>query len=116
MEFHSYDKPVFRISVVSELLNAHPQSLRRYETLGLVTPHRLSSNSRLYSQKDMDDIREIRRLTQRPNRVGIEGVRMILKLRHEALEMKRRIAELEAKYGETPTVDMDAPTEDNTNP
>ena len=51
------DKPLFMISVVSELLGVHPQTLRLYEREGFIRPRRTRGNTRLYSERDVDDVR-----------------------------------------------------------
>jgi len=94
MELHGYDDPVYIISVAAELLNMHPQTLRMYEREKLIVPKRTDANNRMYSQRDLDEIREIRKLT-REEGVNLSGVRIILKLRRELYELKKRIAELE---------------------
>ena len=53
---HSYDEPVFLISVVAKLMNIHPQTLRQYEREGLLKPSRTEGRMRLYSQRDIDKI------------------------------------------------------------
>lgn len=77
---HSYTEPVFIISVASDILGIHPQTLRFYEREELVIPQRTEAGQRLYSQKDLDDVREIRVLT-RENGVNLAGVKIILEMR-----------------------------------
>lgn len=88
MEIHDYEEPVYVISVAADILNAHPQTLRMYERKGLVAPKRTDSQQRLYSMRDLDDVREIRRLT-RDMGVNLAGVEIVLKLRRE-LEVARK--------------------------
>ncbi|MBR7046771.1 MAG: MerR family transcriptional regulator, partial [Campylobacter sp.] len=59
-----YDKPVYLISVVAKVLNLHPQTLRQYEREGLVEPGRTEGKMRLYSERDIDRIKMILRLTK----------------------------------------------------
>ena len=57
------DRPRYMISVAAELVGMHPQTLRIYESKGLVRPRRTAGNTRLYSERDLDRLREIQRLT-----------------------------------------------------
>ena len=77
---HGYDEPVYLISVVAKALNIHPQTLRQYEREGLVTPSRTGGKMRLYSQRDIDRINMILRLT-RDLGVNLAGVDIILQFR-----------------------------------
>jgi len=77
---HSFDEPVYMISVVSKVLGIHPQTLRQYEREGLITPARSDGRIRLYSQRNIDEIKDILELT-RSLGVNIAGVDMILGLR-----------------------------------
>jgi len=86
---HNYDEPVYLISVVSKMLNIHPQTLRQYEREGLITPSRTEGRMRLYSQRDIDKVRMILRLT-RDLGVNLAGVDIILRL-------KEKIAKLESE-------------------
>ena len=87
METNSYIEPVYLISVVAEILNIHPQTLRQYEREGLLKPSRTNGKIRLYSQKDIDHIRYVLTLT-RDLGVNLAGVDIILQL-------NKRIEELE---------------------
>lgn len=90
---HSYDEPVFLISVVSKILSIHPQTLRQYEKEGLIEPGRTDGKMRLYSQKDIDRIKIILRLT-RDLGVNLAGVDIILKLKEKLDEMDNLVDEL----------------------
>ena len=59
-----YEEPVYLISVVAKVLSIHPQTLRQYEREGLLEPSRTEGKMRLYSEKDMDRIKMILRLTR----------------------------------------------------
>jgi len=85
-------EPVYVISVAARLVEAHPQTLRLYERLGLVRPARSAHNIRLYSDRDIGRLRQIRRLTGVG--VNLPGVEMVLELL-ERMEVLRR--ELEAE-------------------
>jgi len=76
------DRPLYVISVAAELVDMHPQTLRLYERKGLIEPSRSSGQTRLYSQRDIDHLREIRRLTQELG-VNLAGVEEIIRLRRE---------------------------------
>ena len=58
------DRPRYMISVAAELVGMHPQTLRMYETKGLVRPNRTAGNTRLYSEADLERLRLIQRLTE----------------------------------------------------
>lgn len=90
---HDYEEPVYLISVVAKVLSIHPQTLRQYEREGLVEPSRTDGKMRLYSQKDIDRIRLILRLT-RDMGVNLAGVDVILKLKTQINEFETLIDEL----------------------
>ena len=87
---HSYDEPVYLISVVASMLNIHPQTLRQYEREGLVEPARTQGRMRLYSQRDIDRMKLILRLTRQMG-VNLAGVDIILQLKEQIDEMQREI-------------------------
>lgn len=76
------------ISVAARLCDLHPQTLRMYERLGLVRPARIGSKNRMYSELDLDRLRQIQRLTQEMG-VNLAGVEVILSL----LEKMQRMQE-----------------------
>ena len=94
----SPDAAVFVISVAAELTGLHPQTLRTYERMGLITPGRTGGGGRRYSARDIDLLREISDLTS--SGIGIEGVRRILELEDRIAALAARneelLAELEA--------------------
>lgn len=90
---HDYDEPVYLISVVAKVLCIHPQTLRQYEREGLVEPSRTDGKMRLYSQKDIDRIKVILRLT-RDLGVNLAGVDVVLKLKHQLEDMQSTLDEL----------------------
>ncbi|RTR30762.1 heat shock protein transcriptional repressor HspR, fused homodimer type [Deinococcus radiophilus] len=75
-------KPVYVISVAAELVDMHPQTLRLYERKGLIKPGRSGGKTRLYSERDIEHLREIRRLTQELG-VNLAGVEEVMRLQHE---------------------------------
>jgi len=87
---HSYDEPVYLISIVSSMLNIHPQTLRQYERDGLIKPSRTKGRVRLYSQKDIDRMKLILRLT-RDLGVNIAGIDVILRLKEQMDAMESEI-------------------------
>ena len=92
------DAAVFVISVAAELSGLHPQTLRTYERMGLITPGRTGGGGRRYSPRDIELLREISELTS--SGIGIEGVRRILQLENRVAALAARneelVAELEA--------------------
>ena len=90
---HSYDEPVYLISVVAKVLNIHPQTLRQYEREGLIEPSRTQGRMRLYSQRDIDRIKMILRLTRELG-VNLAGVDIILQLKEKIDAMEREIEAL----------------------
>ena len=92
------DAAVYVISVAAELTGLHPQTLRTYERMGLITPGRTGGGGRRYSHRDIDLLRQIASLTS--SGIGIEGVRRILELENRAIALSARneelLAELEA--------------------
>ncbi|CUU76273.1 putative heat shock protein HspR [Campylobacter hyointestinalis subsp. hyointestinalis] len=89
----SYEEPVYLISVVAKVLSIHPQTLRQYEREGLVEPSRTGGKMRLYSEKDLDRIKMILRLT-RDFGVNLAGVDVILRLKEQIEEYESTIDEL----------------------
>jgi MerR family transcriptional regulator/heat shock protein HspR len=92
----SYQEPVFLISEVSKILEIHPQTLRQYEREGLVTPSRTNGKIRLYSQEDIDFIREILQLT-REEGVNLAGVSKIQELRTHIKTLEVKIEQYESR-------------------
>lgn len=91
-----YDEPVYLISVVAKVLNLHPQTLRQYEREGLVEPGRTEGKMRLYSERDIDRIKMILRLTKDLG-VNLAGVDIILQLKEKIDEYEKIIDELRAE-------------------
>ena len=90
-----YEEPVYLISVVAKVLSIHPQTLRQYEREGLIEPSRTEGKMRLYSEKDLDKIKMILRLT-RDLGVNLAGVDVILRLKQQLEECEATIDELRA--------------------
>ena len=85
--------PVYVISVAAELTGLHPQTLRTYDRLGLVSPGRTNGGGRRYSWRDIELLREVVELTSAG--IGLEGVRRILELEHQVDALRARVGELE---------------------
>jgi MerR family transcriptional regulator/heat shock protein HspR len=90
---HSYDEPVYLISVVATMLDIHPQTLRQYEREGLVEPSRTQGRMRLYSQRDIDRMKLILRLTRQMG-VNLAGVDIVLQLKEQIDQMQIEIEQL----------------------
>jgi MerR family transcriptional regulator/heat shock protein HspR len=89
------DRAVFVISVAAELVGVHPQTLRIYEREGLVHPKRTTSNSRRYSERDIERLREIQELTRKG--VNLAGVRRVIELRQEIDRLAAAMAQLQSE-------------------
>jgi MerR family transcriptional regulator/heat shock protein HspR len=89
------DRAVFVISVAAELAGVHPQTLRIYEREGLVRPKRTSSNARRYSERDIERLLLIKRLTG--DGMNLEGVRRVIELSQEVERLQASVAALEAE-------------------
>ena len=86
-------RPLYRITVVAEMLDIHPQTLRLYERKGLIRPSRTTGRTRMYSAEDVEDVRRIIRLS-RDLGVNLAGVEIILKMRRQMQAMQEEIEEL----------------------
>ena len=93
------DSAVYVISVAAELSGLHPQTLRTYERVGLITPRRTGGGGRRYTHRDVELLREISELTAAG--IGIEGVRRILDLENRVTALAQRNEELQAELAAT---------------
>ena len=93
------DRPIYMISVAAELVGMHPQTLRIYETKGLVRPKRTAGNTRLYSERDVERLRVIQKLTTELG-LNLSGVELVLKLEDQLQRMQARIDRLEREKRE----------------
>jgi Predicted transcriptional regulators len=97
---------VFMISVAAELADMHPQTLRMYEARGLIDPKRSPKNTRLYSQRDVERLRRIQRMTSEEglNLAGVETVlameERVEEMRAELERMRRRAEKLQRRMRE----------------
>lgn len=85
--------PIFAIAQAAELAEMHPQTLRQYDRIGLVSPQRTSGNTRRYSLHDVDRLREVARLSTEG--LSLEGIRRVLHLEDRVSELQQRVRELE---------------------
>ena len=90
--------PVYVISVAAELTGLHPQTLRTYDRLGIVSPGRTGGGGRRYSAHDIETLREVVELTHAG--IGLEGVRRILDLENQIAALQSRNTELRRRMGE----------------
>jgi MerR family transcriptional regulator/heat shock protein HspR len=90
--------PVYVISVAAELTGLHPQTLRQYDRVGLVSPGRTGGGGRRYSLRDIELLREIADLTA--SGIGLEGVRRILELENQVAALRSRNRELRGRVNE----------------
>jgi len=88
------DRGVYMISVAAELAGMHPQTLRIYESRGLITPKRSPKNTRLYSDGDVERLRRIQALTTELG-MNLAGVEKVFELEEQIGRMDRRIRGLE---------------------
>jgi len=93
------DRPRYMISVAADLVGMHPQTLRIYESKGLIRPKRTSGNTRLYSEADIERLRLIQQLT---NELGLNlaGVEQVLELQDEVQRMRRTLSRMEREMRE----------------
>ncbi|MDT5146816.1 MAG: MerR family transcriptional regulator, heat shock protein HspR [Mycobacterium sp.] len=87
------DSRTFLISVAAELAGMHAQTLRTYDRLGLVSPRRTSGGGRRYSERDVDLLREVQRLSQNEG-VNLAGIKRIIELTNQVEALQSRIKEL----------------------
>jgi MerR family transcriptional regulator/heat shock protein HspR len=83
----------FSISIVADMFDVHPQTLRTYERQGLIRPARTDGNTRVYSQEDVERIELILRLTKELG-VNLAGVEVVLNMRDRMEEMQRQVSGL----------------------
>jgi MerR family transcriptional regulator/heat shock protein HspR len=88
------DRPRYMISVAADLVGMHPQTLRLYESKGLVRPGRTAGGTRLYSEKDLQRLRLIQRLTTELG-LNLAGVEQVLRMQDELNRMRARMERME---------------------
>ncbi|MFQ6014078.1 MAG: heat shock protein transcriptional repressor HspR [Anaerolineae bacterium] len=92
-----HDEPCYIISVAARLVNVHPQTLRYYERLGLIRPARSRGNVRLYSERDIQRVRRICRLTEELG-VNLAGVEVILNMTERMERMREEMERMESQF------------------
>ncbi|MFF4774591.1 MULTISPECIES: heat shock protein transcriptional repressor HspR [Microtetraspora] len=92
----SDDTPVYVISVAAQLSGLHPQTLRQYDRLGLVSPGRTAGRGRLYSTRDIVLLREVQRLSQEDG-INLAGIKRILELETETLRLRDEVVRLRSE-------------------
>jgi MerR family transcriptional regulator, heat shock protein HspR len=92
----SDDSPVYVISVAAQLSGLHPQTLRAYDRMGLVSPGRAAGRGRRYSLRDILVLREVQRLSQEEG-INLSGIKRILALEDESRRSRLRLAEIQAE-------------------
>src|ERR671931_263292 len=93
------DTPRYMISIAADLVGMHPQTLRVYEAKGLVRPQRTAGNTRLYSERDLERLKLIQRLTTELG-LNLAGVEHVLRLEDELRRMQARLDRLEREMRE----------------
>ena len=94
MEQFDENTPLFVISVAAELAFMHPQTLRQYDRMGLVTPGRTGGRSRRYTARNIAQLREVAKLSAEG--VSLEGIRRILDLENQNADLSSRVRDLES--------------------
>ncbi len=99
------DEPTYVISVAARLVNMHPQTLRYYERAGLINPTRSGGGIRLYSQRDIDRLRKIARLTDELG-VNLAGVEVILRLTERLEQVQQELEKHQSQLASDYTIDV----------
>src|SRR3954470_22258952 len=94
------DTPVFVISVAATLSGMHPQTLRQYDRLGIVSPGRAPGRGRRYSARDIQRLREVQRLSH-DDGINLAGIKRILELATHVDALRARVVELQAQLEAT---------------
>jgi MerR family transcriptional regulator/heat shock protein HspR len=94
------DTPVFVISVAAQLSGMHPQTLRQYDRLGLVSPGRATGRGRRYSPRNVAQLLAVQRLSQEEG-VNLAGIKRVLELEDHIVALHGRLAELEQELATT---------------
>lgn len=94
------DAAVYVISIAAELAGMHAQTLRQYDRLGLVTPSRTAGGGRRYSQRDVELLREVQRLSQDEG-VNLAGIKRIIELESHVDALRAKVTELQDELART---------------
>src|SRR4051812_37950680 len=92
-QVYDEDAAVFVISVAAKLAGMHPQTLRQYDRLGLVSPGRTAGRGRRYSSREVAMLREVQRLSQ-DDGVNLAGIKRIMELETQVDALRRKVSEL----------------------
>jgi len=95
----------FVISIAAQLTGMHPQTLRQYDRLGLVTPERTGGGGRRYSERDISLLREVQRLSQEEG-VNLAGIKRIIELENQVAALQDRVRELQLEVERTRSRDL----------
>lgn len=93
-----YSEPLFVISVAARLVEMHPQTLRKYEREGLIAPSRTSGNLRLYSDSDIERLRQVKYLVEQRG-LNLAGVQLALELTRDLRELQRQLEAADSRPG-----------------
>lgn len=89
---HDDETPVYVISVAAQLAGMHAQTLRQYDRLGIVSPSRTRGGGRRYSARDVDELREVQRLSQEG--ISLAGIRRIMQLQEENARLRSELDDM----------------------
>ncbi|MBZ6254271.1 helix-turn-helix domain-containing protein [Streptomyces olivaceus] len=87
------DTPVYVISVAAQLSGLHPQTLRQYDRLGLVSPDRAAGRGRRYSARDIELLRQVQQLSQDEG-INLAGIKRIIELENQVAALQARVADM----------------------
>lgn len=96
------DQPVYVISVAAQLAGLHPQTLRQYDRLGLVSPDRSGGRNRLYSTRDIARLQEVQRLAA--DGLNLSGIQRVLQLEDDVRRLRAKLAAVEGNRRSTALV------------
>jgi MerR family transcriptional regulator, heat shock protein HspR len=99
-----FNEPLFVISVAARLVKMHPQTLRKYEREGLIAPSRTQGNLRLYSDRDIERLRQVKFLVEDLG-LNLAGVQMVLDVTRRLREMRRFTNDRVAQFGDSSSAD-----------
>jgi MerR family transcriptional regulator/heat shock protein HspR len=108
------NEPVFVISVAARLVEMHPQTLRKYEREGLVAPSRTLTNLRLYSDQDIERLRQVKHLVE-DRGLNLAGVQLALEITRELRVLRERVdrmSQRELDAGPSPLLEIEATLSD----
>ncbi len=109
------DEPTYVISVAARLVKMHPQTLRYYERAGLINPTRSGGGIRLYSQRDIDRLRKIARLTEELG-VNLAGVEVILRLTERLEQVQHELEQHHIEVASNYRIQDEKVIEEETSP